>query len=127
MVSQEEFLEMLEKIADEMPREFFQELNSGILLMPEAKIHPDSDPRKLLWIMGEYRISPTLGRSICIYYGSFEKLHGDLDKEALQKSPPHGHPRVPSSSGIPGRGERTGRGGRPADGQVQAGRLLNLT
>ncbi len=89
MVSQEEFLDMLEKIADEMPREFFQELNSGILLMPEAKIHPDSDPRKLLWIMGEYRISPTLGRSICIYYGSFEKLHGDLDKEALQKKVRH--------------------------------------
>lgn len=89
MVSQEEFLEMLEEIADEMPREFFDELNSGILLKPEAKMHPVSQPWKVLWIMGEYRVSHTLGRCICIYYGSFEQLHADLDKEALRKKVRH--------------------------------------
>lgn len=89
MVSQEEFLEMLEDIADEIPREFFNGLNSGILLKPEAKMHPESDPWKILWIMGEYRVSPTLGRSICIYYGSFEAMHKDLDKEALRKKVRH--------------------------------------
>lgn len=89
MMSQEEFLEMLDDIADEIPRKFFDGLNSGIILRPEAKVHPKSDPWKLLWVMGEYRISPTLGRSIYIYYGSFERLHGDLDRESLRKKVRH--------------------------------------
>ncbi len=89
MVSQEEFLEMLEDIAGEIPQEFFEGLNSGILMRPEAKMHPESVPWRVLWIMGEYRISQTLGRSIYIYYGSFEKLHGDLDREALRKKVRH--------------------------------------
>lgn len=89
MVSQEEFLEMLEDIADEMPREFFNGLNNGILLKREARMHPESDPWMVLWIMGEYQISPTLGRSICIYYGSFEVMCKDLDKEELRKKVRH--------------------------------------
>lgn len=89
MLSQDEFLEMLDDIADEIPREFYKELNGGILLRPEAKLHPDSDPWKRLWVMGEYRRNAALGRSICIYYGSFERLHGDLDKSELRKKVRH--------------------------------------
>lgn len=89
MLSQEKFLEMLNEIADEIPREFFNELNGGILLRPEAKLHPDSEPWRRLWVMGEYRRSSTLGRSIYIYYGSFEKLHGNLDESELRKKVRH--------------------------------------
>lgn len=89
MLSQDEFLEMLDDIADEIPQEFYNGLNGGILLRPEAKLHPDSKPWKCLWVMGEYRRSATMGRSIYIYYGSFERLHGDLDKDALRKKVRH--------------------------------------
>lgn len=89
MLSQDEFLEMLDEIAGEIPREFFNELNGGILLRPEAKLHPDSEPWRLLWVMGEYRRSGTLGRSIYIYYGSFERLHGNLEKSELRKKVRH--------------------------------------
>ena len=89
MLSQDESLEMLDEIADEIPREFYHELNGGILLRPEAKLHPASEPWRRLWVMGEYRRSPTLGRSIYIYYGSFERLHGDLEKSELRKKVRH--------------------------------------
>ncbi len=84
-MSQDEFLEMLDDIADEIPREFYDELNGGIILKPEAKLHPESEPWRRLWVMGEYRRSPTLGRSICLYYGSFERLHGDMEKDELRE------------------------------------------
>ena len=51
MLSQDEFLEMLDEIADEIPREFYHELNGGILLRPEAKLHPASEPWRRLWVM----------------------------------------------------------------------------
>lgn len=89
MISEEEFLEMLDDIADEIPREFFTELNNGILLILEAKLHPASDPWNPLWVLGQYRVSPTLGRSIYIYYGSFERLYGDSDIEVLRKKVRH--------------------------------------
>jgi hypothetical protein len=68
---------MLEEISKEVPDELFRELNGGILLLPETKLHPESESPSL-YTMGEYRTQiPGLGRYIVIYYGSFMKAYGE--------------------------------------------------
>jgi hypothetical protein len=79
--------DILDEIADSMPQELYRELSGGILLLPQAKIHPqalDND----LYILGEYCRS-SIGTCIKIYYGSFAKIFGSLPyeqyKEKLRK------------------------------------------
>ena len=71
----EEAGHLLDALAEELPPEFYRELNGGILLDPKAKPHPDASG---LLIMGEYHVHPALGRYIIIYYGSFARLYGGL-------------------------------------------------
>jgi Domain of unknown function (DUF1025). len=80
----EEFLEMLDDIAGEIPREFFEKLNGGIVLRPERKYHPQGIGNDL-FTMGEYSYSNTMGRTIYIYYGSYEAIYSHMEKEQLQK------------------------------------------
>lgn len=76
--------EMLDEIAEEIPKEFFRNLNEGIVLLPEYKIHPDSRAEDKLYIMGEYSKSVT-GRHIKIYYGSFKKVYEGSSMITLRK------------------------------------------
>lgn len=80
----DEINNLLDEIAEEIPQDFFKELNEGIILLPEYKLHPESRTTDKLYIMGEYRRSIT-GRNIAIYYGSFEKIHFGKDKETLRQ------------------------------------------
>lgn len=80
----DEVHEMLDEIAEELPLDFFKELNQGIILLPEYKLHPESRSRDKLYIMGEYCRS-IAGRHIAIYYGSFKKIYGRSSKEALRQ------------------------------------------
>ena len=101
MVTFEEMGAMLDEIAEEMPEEFYRELNGGIFLSPETKIHPESPEgirgRENLYVVGEYHNERAgyggLGRYIAIYYGSFAKLYSRLDpkiqKEELRKTLVH--------------------------------------
>lgn len=70
---------ILDMLAEELPEEFYRDLNGGILLVPEEKISPYGDD---LRIMGEYSVS-SMGRMIKIYYGSFEKMYSWMDEEQL--------------------------------------------
>ncbi len=79
----EEVHQILDEIAEELPEEFFNKLNEGIVLLPEYKLHPESRTRDKLYIMGEYIRSIT-GRRIAIYYGSFEKVCSYLSIEELR-------------------------------------------
>lgn len=84
MISIEEMESILDEIATELPQEFYNELNGGIILLPEARPDPigtDND----LYIMGEYHSGGGLGRYIAIYYGSFERVYGHLSREKLKK------------------------------------------
>jgi phage terminase small subunit len=83
MISIEEMQFMLDDIASEFPQEFFEELNGGILLLPEAKQHKKSKDNDL-FILGEYCHSLELGRYIAIYYRSFIHVFGQLEKDALK-------------------------------------------
>lgn len=84
----EEVHEMLDKIATEIPLEFFNKLNEGVVLLEESKIHPESRARDTLYIMGEYSRSVT-GRNIKIYYGSFKNVYRGISKDALYENLKH--------------------------------------
>jgi len=79
----EEVGEVLDKIVEEFPREFFRELNGGILLLPEA-CQDSGDSAHGLYTLGEY-VYDEMGRYIIIYYGSFAALFKDLPLEKLRK------------------------------------------
>jgi len=82
MVTIDEAEIMLEEIAEELPKEFYNKLNGGILLLPDVKLHPARRADDL-YIMGEYHRSYDMGRYIVIYYGSFEKLYGHLSPDDM--------------------------------------------
>ena len=75
--------DILDELAEELPYEFFKELNGGILLLPERKISSDAIDNDL-FVLGEYHHSFSMGRYIVIYYGSFEYLYGNLQREEMK-------------------------------------------
>lgn len=80
----EEVGTMLDEIALELPQEFYKELNGGIILLPEAKLH-ERDRAQDLYTLGEYHVDAQLGRYINIYYGSFARVFGHLNREQLKE------------------------------------------
>jgi len=83
MISIDEMEDMLEALALELPEEFYQKLNGGIILLPQDKHHSE-DKKGDLYIMGEYYHDPNMGRYIAIYYGSIMKVYGYLSDEKLR-------------------------------------------
>ena len=63
---------LLDDIADELPTELYRELNGGIVLTDEARLHPYAQNNDL-YILGIY-IRDNLGKSIKIYYGSIIRV-----------------------------------------------------
>ena len=64
--------DLLDEIAERFPQAFYQDLNGGIALLPEAKEDPVDETGEL-YIMGEY-CNDMMGRYINLYYGSFAAL-----------------------------------------------------
>lgn len=81
MIGIDRFGDILSDLADELPAEFYSELNLGIRVDPYAKPHPQARGDDL-YILGEYSRS-AMGRGIVIYYGSFARIFGALDEEEL--------------------------------------------
>lgn len=77
---------MLDDIDDELPEVFYKDLNGGVILSPDTKLHPASEANHPLYILGEYHYEPRgLGRYIVIFYGSFMKTCAHLKPEQLRK------------------------------------------
>jgi hypothetical protein len=74
---------MLDEIAEELPTEFYNELNGGILLLPNVK-YSEYARKSDLYIMGEYVRHHVMGRLIYIYFGSFERVYGHLSPTAFK-------------------------------------------
>ena len=70
-------------------RYFTVSWNGGIILSPITKAHPQSDPKKPLLVLGEYRNSPQMGRSIVLYGGSILRSYGNLPDEKLKAEVRH--------------------------------------
>lgn len=83
MITYEEFADLTDEILETLPEEFFRELNGGVNVKEQCRIHPESVGDELI-ILGEYHTNHYLGRIIDIYYGSFARLYGYLDREALK-------------------------------------------
>ena len=83
MISIDEMQIMLDDIADSFPQEFFEELNGGIVLLPEAKKHEQSKDNDL-YILGEYNRGGSMGRYISLYYGSFMRVYGHLSNDQIK-------------------------------------------
>lgn len=73
MISIDRFEEILGELAEELPAEFYHGLNGGILVEDRHPLHP-ADVDGDLYILGEYRIDPAMGRCIILYYGSFRRV-----------------------------------------------------
>ena len=78
LLSFDEVGEILDELAEQIPEPFYQDLNGGILLLPEAMPDPENGPD--LYILGEYCVDE-MGRYINIYYGSFAALYADEPRE----------------------------------------------
>lgn len=76
--------EILNDIAEKLPKEFFSRLNEGVVLLPEYRVHPLSRDNKMLYILGEYRKSIT-GSHIRIYYGSYKRVFEGISEDDLIK------------------------------------------
>ena len=83
MITFDECGAMLDEIADSMPYELYRDLNGGISLLPQLKVHPKALNNDL-FILGEY-IRNSLGNAIVFYYGSINRVYGSLDNEAYRK------------------------------------------
>lgn len=79
----EEVAQMLDEIADAMPTELFRDLNGGMSMVPQLKIHPQALHGEL-FILGEY-IRSSIGNSIVFYYGSIMRVYGHLDRDSLYR------------------------------------------
>jgi len=75
MVTIDEAQDILEKVAEGLPEEFYKHLNGGILLLPESR-RSRQPWGEYLYTLGEYRYSSSMGRYIAIYYGSFKHVFG---------------------------------------------------
>jgi hypothetical protein len=79
MITFDEMGQMLDEISREVPQAFYNELNGGIQLTAEEKLHPQSHKSGDLFVLGEYHNDRKgyggLGRYIVIYYGSFVQLY----------------------------------------------------
>lgn len=72
---------ILEEIIDEIPKDFFNDLNEGVVLLPKIKFHPKSQNEDLV-VLGEYSKS-MFGRNIKMYYGSFKRVYSHLSSDQL--------------------------------------------
>ena len=94
MADIDRFQQILEELVAEIPEQLFCELNGGVMLLPETKIHTQGQGNNL-YTMGEYCVQiPGLGRYIVIYYGSFIHVHGSsitdrMLREEIRKTLAH--------------------------------------
>lgn len=85
MIDIDAFTEMADEIANDLPAEFYRQLNGGVLILERCKAHPQSRPEAPLYIMGEYTHSRMMGRYIAIYYGSFARTYGNFPEDKLRE------------------------------------------
>jgi len=82
MISIDRFEEILSDLAEEIPQSLYEELNGGIVVEPGYLLHPE-DRNGTLYVMGQYRIDPAMGKYIVMYYGSFKRAYRHMDEDEL--------------------------------------------
>lgn len=80
----EEAHNILDDIAESLPKEVYKGLNGGIILSEETLEHEESSEERPLYILGQYIID-NLGKRIKIYYGSIEKIYFYSTKDEIKE------------------------------------------
>jgi len=86
MITFDEAAAVLDEIADELPKDFFKDLNGGVYLLPDIRMHQESKDHQPLYILGEYITRHDLGKYINIYYGSCMKVYRHLPPDKLRQA-----------------------------------------
>lgn len=84
MITIDEMQAMLDELVEEIPEELLDELNGGIVLLDEAKLHEKSVGDDF-FILGEYNAGGPLGRYITLYYGSFMQVYGHENRARIRR------------------------------------------
>ncbi len=78
MLTLEQTEQAINEIVESLPEEIFVDLNGGVLLREDVKLHSQSRTEDL-YILGEYYRDRIFGRYIVIYYGSLVKVFRHLN------------------------------------------------
>jgi len=78
----DEVQRLLDELAQDVPKEFFNKLNGGINLLPNVKNSPHGHG---LLVMGDYNHGGAMGQYINIYYGSMQRAYGHLSAKEYKK------------------------------------------
>lgn len=86
MVELDRFREIVADAMDELPDGMFRDLSGGVIVSEQEKRQPESveDGAGPLYILGTYSTG-RLGRQVTIYYGSFLRVMGRADEEAVRQ------------------------------------------
>ena len=81
MLSIDVFTQLLEAAVSRLPQGIFEGLNLGIGVVEGAKRQHRTASGIPAYILGEYRVSHSMGRGIVLYYGSFVRVYPGLQDE----------------------------------------------
>ncbi len=84
MMDIERFSTLLDELAAALPQAVYHRLNLGIGVVARAKKEHRAQTAPV-YILGEYRVHPVMGRGIVLYYGSFQVVYPHLEEPALRQ------------------------------------------
>ena len=82
-MSIDEYRKIISDLQDELPEEFFRDLNGGVIVS-EAMVIPDYARGNDLYTMGQYQVFSGI-RQIIMFKGSFDRVYPHADAEEARK------------------------------------------
>ena len=82
-MSIDEYRKIISDLQDELPEEFFRDLNGGVIVS-EAMVIPDYARGNDLYTMGQYQVFSGI-RQIVMFKGSFDCVYPHADVEEARK------------------------------------------
>ena len=82
-MSIDEYRKIISDLQDELPEEFFRDLNGGVIVT-EAMVIPDYARGNDLYTMGQYQVFSGI-RQIIMFKGSFDRVYPHADAEEARK------------------------------------------
>ncbi len=79
MITIEEYKKIVSELMDELPEDFFRELNGGVIVS-EAAVIPDYARNNDLCTLGQYQFYSGI-RQIVMFKGSFDRVYPTADTE----------------------------------------------
>ncbi|MBQ4192612.1 MAG: hypothetical protein II650_00010 [Clostridia bacterium] len=83
MLTLEEYRTIIEELMDELPEEFFRDLNGGVIVS-EALAIPDYARGGDIFTMGQYLVYSGM-RQIVMFKGSFDRVYPQADEAEARR------------------------------------------